>query len=509
MLPRVPIVLLTALGAFLRFFDIGHQGFWYDESYTVFLVKHGPGTMLGLIPQLESTPPLYYLITWVWARVFGFSPAALKSLSALFGTLTIPVAYAAARKLLASRRSALILTALVACNPLLIWYSQETRAYELMVLTCALTLWAFAYALEDPRPKFMALWALACAVALVTHYYAVIAVVPEAVWLLYRHRRARALYGALAAVAATGFALLPLALTQNRTGNNSWIANSSYLLRLRQVPGLFLLGPQTHLHTLLELLALATVALACVLVVREARGRERRGALLAGGLALAGFLIAAGPGYDTFLGRNLLPLLLPAAIFVAAGLGAARRRLLGLGATALLCAIGVTAVISVDTTYAFQRPNWAPVAAAFGRWPAAGQSRRDGRIIVVQYNSGILPLDLYLPDLHYAKQSTLRRITEIDVVAALPHSGLGGFCWWGSECNLIPSRLDRHYATPGFHVVARRHVHDFGILELRANRPTTVRLSQVAVPVKRRATNGKLYVPTHAQLHDAMLVQQA
>jgi 4-amino-4-deoxy-L-arabinose transferase-like glycosyltransferase len=509
MLPRVPVVLLTALGAFLRFFYIGHQGFWYDESYTVFLVKHGSGTMLGLIPQLESTPPLYYLITWAWARIFGFSPAALKSLSALFGTLTIPVAYAATRKLLESRRAALILTALVACNPLLIWYSQETRAYELMVLTCALTLWAFAYALEDPRPKLMALWALACAVALVTHYYAVIAVVPEAVWLLYRHRRARAVYGALAAVAATGFALLPLALTQNRTGNNSWIANSSYLLRLRQVPGLFLLGPQTHLHTLLELLALATVALASVLVVREARGRERRGAFLAGGLALAGFLIAAGPGYNTFLGRNLLPLLLPAAIFLAAGLGAARRRLLGLGATALLCAIGVTAVLSVDTTYAFQRPNWALVAAAFGRWPAAGQSRRDGRIIVVQYNPGILPLDLYLPDLRYAKQSTLRRITEIDVVAALPHSGLGGFCWWGSECNLVPSRLDRHYKTPGFHVVARRRVHNFGILELRARRPMTVRLRQVAVPVRRRAADGRLYVPTHAQLHDAMLVQQA
>jgi hypothetical protein len=194
---------------------------------------------------------------------------------------------------------------------------------------------------------------------------------------------------------------------------------------------------------------------------------------------------------------------------VAAGLAAARQRLLGLGATVLLCAIGVTAVISVDTTYAFQRPNWALVADAFGRWPARGQSRRDGRIIVVQYNPGILPLDLYLRDLHFAKSPTLHRITEIDVVAALPHSGLGGFCWWGSECNLVPSRLDRHYATPGFHAVARRYVHDFGILELRSDRPRTVRLSQVAVPVKRRAPDGRSYVPTHAQLHDAMLVQQA
>ena len=30
----MPIVLLTLLGAFLRFYALGRQGFWYDEAYT-------------------------------------------------------------------------------------------------------------------------------------------------------------------------------------------------------------------------------------------------------------------------------------------------------------------------------------------------------------------------------------------------------------------------------------------------------------------------------------------
>ena len=500
-------MLLTALGAFLRFFEIGRQGFWYDESYTVFLIRHSPGEMLGLIPQLESTPPLYYCIAWVWARIFGFSPAALKSLSAVFGTLTIPVAYVAARKLLESRRAVLVLTALTACSPLLVWYSQETRAYALLVLTSACTLAAFAYAVEDPRPRRLVLWWLACGLALVTHYYAVIAVAPEAAWLLYRHRRSRAVYGALVAVGLVGAALTPLALAQIATHNNNWIANSSYLLRLRQVPALFLIGPETHLRVLVKFLSFGVFALAVALFFRQVRGRDRRGALLAGGLALAGFLLSAVPGHNTFLGRNLLPIWIPAAILVAAGLGASRARLLGLAATGLMCAIGITAVISVDTTYAFQRPNWAPVAAALGPWPAAGQPATDARIVIVQDNPGILPLDLYLKDLHYIKTPVLRRVTEVDVIAALPHPGLGGFCWWGSECNLVPSRLNRRYVIPGFRVVARRRVHDFGILELRAARPTTV--PRADLPVARTHGHRPVIRTNHSPLQDAQLVEQA
>ena len=122
--------------------------------------------MLGLLPHLESTPPLYYCVAWVWGHVFGLGPAGLKSLSALCGTLTIPIAYATARKLLANRRSALIVAALTACNPLLIWYSQEARAYSMLVLFSACTLLAFAYARERPRALPLTLWALASALAL-------------------------------------------------------------------------------------------------------------------------------------------------------------------------------------------------------------------------------------------------------------------------------------------------------------------------------------------------------
>jgi hypothetical protein len=125
---------------------------------------------------------------------------------------------------------------------------------------------------------------------------------------------------------------------------------------------------------------------------------------------------------------------------------------------------------------------------------------------VVQDNPSLLPLGLYLKNLHYIEQPKLARIVEVDVVAALPKKGLGGFCWWGSECNLVPSRLDRRYAIPGFRVVARRRVRDFGIVELRATGPTVVLRSQL--PVAGRHT-GNHFIPSGQGTHDAQLVQQS
>ncbi len=502
----MPIVLITLLGAVLRLIGMGHQGFWYDESYTVELVRYGPGRMLGQLPHVESTPPLYYCVAWVWARIFGFGPAGLKSLSAVCGTLTIPVAYAATQELLRNRRAALIVAALTAFNPFLIWYSQEARAYSMLVLLSACSLWAFACARERPQPRALALWGLASALALLTHYYAVILIVPEAVWLLYLHRRSRSVQVAIAGVGLVGVALLPLLLAQDGTHNDSWIAQSSYLRRLAQLLPMAVLGPETHLRALLKLLGFAAIALGIGLLIWRSRSEERRDALLPGGIALAGLILSAGPGHNTLLARNLLPVWLPALIFLGAGLGVARARAAGLAATVVLCAIGLTAAVSVATTYAFQRPNWQLLADLLGPWPQHRTAARDARIVMIQDNPGGMPLGLYFNNLRYIKTASVHDVSAIDVIAVADTHTHESFCWWGSACNLVPSRLDRDYSIPGFHIVARRRVRQFRVLELRSAHPTTVRRTSLPTATHNERRH---FVPSgHAQLNDAQLVQQ-
>ncbi len=472
----VAVLGLMVLGAALRFTRIGHQGFWFDEGNTALLVSYSPGKMLGLIPQSESTPPLYYCLAWVWVRVFGHGEAGLRSFSALAGVAVIPVAYAAAAKLV-SRRAGLIVAALATCNPFLIWYSQEARSYSLLVFFSACTLLAFAYARADPHPRALVLWVAACVLSLLTHYYTIVVVLPQAAWLLWEHRRTRGAWMAIGAVGLSGLALLPLVISQAGTGNDSWIANTPLGLRLRQILPQFLIGTNAPSREVVTLVAFGLALVGLALLVRARGGPERRGALLAGALALAGFILAlvfVAAGKDTLITRNLLGLWLPVAVLVGGGLsaigGGPRLRALGVAATAGLCVIGIVATVAIATDRAMQRPDWRYVSRALGPPPTAARDPGvDGRAILIQHYRALLPLSLYQPRLAYLVGPRGAVVRELDIISMV--SPTQQLCWWGAACNLIPSDMQARYAIPGFHQAWRRHVLQWTILRLVASRP--------------------------------------
>jgi mannosyltransferase len=473
----VPVVFaLTALGAVLRFAGIGHQGFWFDEGNTALLVHLSPGKMLGLIPQSESTPPLYFVVAWVWARLVGYGEAGLRSLSALAGVATIPVVYGAAAKLI-SRRAGLIAAAITACNPLLIWYSQEARSYALLVLLSAVSLLAFAYALERPTPRSLAWWAVACAAALATHYYAVLVIVPEAIWLLAAHWYRRSVQLAFGAVALCGLALIPLAISQNGTGNASWIAPIPLRLRLGQVIPQFLIGFQAPAQAVLEPLAAAMALIGLVLLALRSDAPARHRALALGVVAVAGLVLnlalIAG-GVDDLITRNVIALWVPAALLVAGGLGARRAGLVGVAATTVLCATGIAAAVGVATDRSFQRPDWRAVARVLGVQPPAGSP---GRAILIQHYRDLLPLSLNMPGLKFIGPPGAE-VNQLDVISInAPRVPL---CWWGAACNLSPSAMQSSYPIRGFHVQWRRRELQFTILQMDALRPVHLTRGEVS-----------------------------
>ncbi len=480
---------LTVLAAVLRFYRIAHQGFWFDEANTVLLVHFSPGKMIGLIPKTESTPPLYYCVAWVWARIFGYGQAGLRSFSAVCGVLLVPIAYGAGAKLV-SRRAGLIAAALTTCSPLLIWYSQEARSYEMLACLSALSLLAFAYARERPTPRLLAAWVVASALALATHYYASLVIVPEAVWLLLAHRRRRPVQIAFAIVGLCGLGLIPLALSQNGTGNVNWIAHAPFGRRLGQLIPQFAIGFDGPAHSVLEPVAIAILVLAAVLVLTRSDPAPRRGALIAGGIALAGLLInllLIAAGIDNLITRNVLALWTPAALFVAGGLAAPRARRVGLVAAAVLCGIGVATAVGVALDRNLERPDWRVVARALGTMPRSSSGVGGGRVtgapvrgraILVQHYRDLLPLKLYLPGLK-SMSGRGATVTELDVVSFTSPAS-AGFCWWGSACNLWPSRMQASYRVAGFHAVWRRHALQFTILRLVASRPVRLTPGEVS-----------------------------
>jgi mannosyltransferase len=471
----VLVTALTLLAAALRFVRIGHQGFWFDEANTALLVQFSPGKMIGLIPQSESTPPLYYCVAWVWARVFGYGEAGLRSLSALAGVLTVPVAFAAGRKLI-SVRTGLFAAALASCDPLLIWYSQEARSYELLVLLTSASLLAFAYVRAEPTPRAVAGWVIAAVLALATHYYALLAIVPQALWLAVIHRRRRPVQAGIAVVAACGLALIPLAISQNGTGHASWIGPIPLGPRLAQVIPQFLTGTGAPAQEVLVRIDEAMVIVALLLLALRSDPLERRSALVAAALAVGGLLLGlvlVAVGIDDLITRNVIALWLPAALLVAGGLGARRAGVLGLAVAAVLCATGIIAAVGVAADRNLQRPDWRAVARVLGTRPAPGVG---GRAILVQHYRDLLPLSLYLPGLKFWRSQAAEPVRELDVVSiSAPGVPL---CWWGAACNLVPSRMQASYPVPGFRELWLRHVYQFTIMRLVSSSGAPVRLTQ-------------------------------
>src|SRR3954470_21093741 len=137
------IAALTVAAAAIRFASLGLQAYHHDEAITAVKVLHpGLRDTLYNVRDYESTPPLYYLLAWGWSQLFGVHEVGLRSLSALAGVATVPVAGLIGIEAV-GRRVGVALAALVAVSPMLIWYSQEARAYSLLVLLSAVSLLYF------------------------------------------------------------------------------------------------------------------------------------------------------------------------------------------------------------------------------------------------------------------------------------------------------------------------------------------------------------------------------
>src|SRR5262249_8327456 len=289
-----------------------------DELVTVRLLRRGFTGMLGEIPTSEATPYVYYVAGWVWTHVFGFGEVGVRSLSALAGTATIPVAYAAGAALI-SRRTGLIASALVAVNPCLVWYSQEARAYALFALFSAVSLMFFAR--RSPWP-----WAVASALAIATHYFAIFLIVPMAIW---RRWLLPAVVPAVVLVAQ-----IPLLLDQRHSGQS--VAESALRSRVAGIPKDLVVGYSFPAELAASPLAAALVVVG--LVVRFTRV-DSRGAYVAGGLTAVAVIVPivlALAGADYVIARNMIAAVVPAAICLGAGFAAGR---LGLGAGAALCCL--------------------------------------------------------------------------------------------------------------------------------------------------------------------------
>jgi mannosyltransferase len=409
---------LTGLGLAVRFASLGVQSYHHDEVITAARVI--PGDFADVLRQVkgsESNPPLYYVLAWGWAKAFGTGEVGLRSLTALFGAATIPVAYLIGREL-ASNRAGLIAAAIVAVNPMLIWYSQEARSYAVLVFFGALALLFFVRALRTGRGRDLAFWVLASALALCSHYFAVFAVAIQAVWLLVALRsRWRLVLPAIGVVVAVGLALLPLISAQVNPTHIGWIDHSLLSTRIFETGVSFLAGETGHViaeppRERYALIPVALIGVALLLVALRGSPREKRGAVVGLVVGVGVVLLASAAalaGKDYLVERNLLPALVPLAIAAAVGFAVNGTRRIGLACAALLCVYWLAYDIYVTRTPNLQRPDFRDLAEQLG--PVVH------RRAILTWKLAADPIRFYLDDGSRRAYRGVVPVREIDVVS--------------------------------------------------------------------------------------------
>jgi 4-amino-4-deoxy-L-arabinose transferase-like glycosyltransferase len=458
----LPALILFA--ALLRLVTLGEQSLWLDEVATATAVRQPFSDMLRTVGLVETTPALFYAVTWAWTHVFGNSDFSLRMVAALAGIAVIPVAFAYGRRL-AGERAGWVLAAIATVHPLLVWYSQDARSYSMALLFGSLGWLAFLRVLDEPRQQNVVWWALASGAAAVTHYTTVYFVVAQGIYILIVRPRVRGpVVVAGAGLAIIGLALGPMAATVDdaRTG---WIKFVPLGDRLESAVRDGLAGPSLPTwHPALYVALLAGLA-ALPVVWRSDRRRILTPAVLAlVGLGI-GLLVREGGG-DYILGRNLIPAWLPLWAVAATGLAALPSARLTAAAATPLCALLLVITVVDLTDDRQQRPDWRAVAEAL-------EPARKGRVIVGTGEYSSRPLAYYLPALERPPGAPL---TATDVVLVTPNThGFNRGCGGGALCGLFPARIPKE-PVPGLRRVSVRRVANgrFFLALYRAKDPVSI-----------------------------------
>jgi 4-amino-4-deoxy-L-arabinose transferase-like glycosyltransferase len=164
------------------------------------------GRVIRAVLLSDTSPPLYYLILGGWIRAFGGGDAALRLFSVWWAALSVPLFWLIGREI-GGVRVAGAACVLFSFSPVAFFYSVEGRMYSLLWFLALALGWLTMRLADEGRPWHAALWVMAGAAGLLTHYFFSFVWVASVAWLCLAGSPSRR--RAIALVVVTLLAVLP------------------------------------------------------------------------------------------------------------------------------------------------------------------------------------------------------------------------------------------------------------------------------------------------------------
>jgi hypothetical protein len=160
---------------------------WFDETFSAVIASQpNPSSLLDWC-LAEVGGPIYYMLLWVWAHLFGAQATTLRSFSLLCSLGAPLVAW---RFGSSSKSVRLYWAALLALWMPAFDYASNARCYSLLLLINTLQAIAFLRLQRTPTRRNALAWTGLSVLGILTHYHTAVLAGVQGVLFLASHRRA-------------------------------------------------------------------------------------------------------------------------------------------------------------------------------------------------------------------------------------------------------------------------------------------------------------------------------
>ncbi len=433
---RLALFAVLLLAAALRLHHIDFHGIWPDELASLHYAT-APVEQILFGPDFDYHPPLYYLFLHFWLDVFPAGELSIRLPSAVFGVLSVFMAYLLGARVYGPF-AGLVAATILALSPWHLVYAHLARMYTPLLFFSLCSTYFLYRILETPRRLDVVLYVLTTILALYTQNMAVFMVVGQNIYYLCRWLSARRNGGA--PVSFVNWCLIQIGIVTiylpwiwvtvftklTQIQGNYWVRREPIYQYLGGVVFIFA-GDKKHAAVFLFAPWLCLLALLGTVQARRLFRPARAGTDATpffrsprrAGLFWA--LLFVPPALTAIASQVMQPFFVPrsliassVALYVLAAVGiagfAGRRRTVLLAVTLAAAAVVLLQSYLQKSEHGFRRPVLAALADA-----------APGDAVVIDKHAGA----------YYARQLTARRdlrIADLQKIVAGEPAFVTGFC---------------------------------------------------------------------------------
>lgn len=174
------IIVILIIASALRFYHIDFQSIWLDEIHT--MNEANPkipfNELYNVIMAGEQMPPFYFYSLYFLFKIFGYTTFVARVYSAILGVASVFSLYVFGKELI-NKQVGLIASFLLSINYFHLYYSQEARPYQLLLLCSILSFFRLILYIKKPTRKNAIIYGVISAVMIHSHFFGLFALVTQ------------------------------------------------------------------------------------------------------------------------------------------------------------------------------------------------------------------------------------------------------------------------------------------------------------------------------------------